>query len=187
MDPAVCARCGKPQPETFVRFAVVAVEEDKSTHTEKQGVNKVETTTTTTTERLQGVESCSFCTGCLRKQRTLSMLIWGLGTFLLGLIVGFVITWLITDKALVSLIVGAVLGVVIGSLFASNERDLEIPFVAAKLYPRLPGVCGSYRYLPLHPELYTRKGETAPDPVVFKSKNNLKTDLADAICRRYLM
>ena len=201
MDNSVCARCGKPQAEHFVSFAVVASDSDKNYRTERQGIDKVEVTTTTTTERLLGTESINVCEDCIKRQRKSSGRTWGLGFFLLGLAAGFGITFLLTVgsftgknarpggagiSALIALGVGAVLGLLFGIGMGKYQSGLETPFIAAQVYAKLPGVCNTYNYVPLVPELYHMAGKSVPDAAVFKNKNNLKTDLADTIFREYL-
>ena len=201
MDNPVCARCGKPQAEHFIPFAAVATDTDKTYSTEGRGANKVETTTKTVTERLVDIESINVCEDCIKKQRKSSGRTWGLGFFLLGLAAGFGITFLLTVgsftgknarpggagiSALISLGVGAVLGILFGIGMGKYQSGLETPFIAAKVYAKLPGVCNTYNYVPLVPELYHMAGKSVPDAAVFKNKNNLKTDLADTIFREYL-
>ena len=201
MDRPVCARCGKPQAEHFVNFAVITSDSSKTGHTERQGIDKVEVTTTTTTERFLGTESISVCEDCIKKQRKSSSRTWGLGFFLLGLAVGFGITFLLTVgsftgknarpggagiSALIALGVGVVLGILFGIGMGKYQSGLETPFIAAKVYAKLPGVCNTYNYVPLVPELYSKHADSVTNLDVFKTKNNLKTDLADTIFREYL-
>ena len=184
MDQTICARCGKPQAEHFVSFAVISSHSDKKYSTEMQGINKVETTTTTTTETFKA-----------------SGRVWFFGTFLVVMIGGFVINFILgififapkqsyhTNYglyALISLGVALVAGVLLGLLFRSARLDTEMPFVAAELYKELKGKSDTYQYVPLVPQIYCRGGESVPDAEVFKSKNNLKTNLSDTLFIRYI-
>ena len=201
MDSMSCAKCGKPQAEHFYSFAVVSSEESKSYGTELQGINKVETTTTTNTESFKGVESVRVCEDCIQKQRKASARAWGLGSFAAVLVGGFVINFILIILifgakqsyknnyglfALIALGIALVAGVIIGLIFRSVQMDLESPFVAAKVYAGIPGVSCVKNYVPLVPELYVLKGQTEPDPRIFKGKNNLQTNLADTLFIRYI-
>ena len=201
MDQTVCARCGKSQAEHFVSFAVISSHSDKKYSTEMQGINKVETTTTTTTETFQGVESFRVCEECIQKQRKASARVWFFFTFLVVLIGGFVINFILSIfifapkqsyhtnyglYALISLGIALIAGVLLGLLFRSARLDTEPPFVAAELYKELKGKSDTYQYVPLVPQLYCRGGESVPDAEVFKSKNNLKTNLSDTLFIRYI-
>lgn len=202
MDSTSCARCGKPQAEHFVRFAVVDTDVSKSSRTETQGIDKVEVTTKTTTETFKGIESVRVCEDCIQKQRAASARAWGLGSFLVVLVGGFIINFILIimifgEKqsyknnyglfALIALGIAFAAGIAIGLLFRSAQMDTETPFIAAKVYAKLPGICNYYHYLPLVPSVYTRAGQSMPDPVLFKGKNNMETELCDMIFRKYLL
>ena len=200
MSTTACARCGKPDAEHYVRFALVGREEDKSHSTRKQGLDTVETTTTTTKEQLIGVESACFCDACIQKQRRAIAIGWGVGSFFVALIAGYLVGLLLLNMIfggksggdndrlfmLISLGLGLIVGVLCGRVFYSAMMEHETPRVAAKLYEKLPGVKKASEYVPLSPEIYCMAGQTTPDISVFKTKTNLKTNLADAIFIQYI-
>ena len=180
MSTTSCARCGKPDAEHYVRFALVGREEDKSHSTRKQGLDTVETTTTTTKEQLIGVESACFCDACIQKQRRAIAIGWGVGSFFVALIAGYLVGLLLLNMIfgvksggdndrlfmLISLGLGMVVGVLCGCVFYSAMTEHETPRAAA--------------------EIYCMAGQTTPDISVFKTKTNLKTNLADAIFIQYI-
>ncbi len=173
-----CVICDSTDADNEFRFAAV----DVKTSSETQYYVVAKKTTTTVRERFAGVCRESFCTKCLKKQRTKYILTATVATFFLTILCMLVIglnAGVLSAGFFIATIIIAVIAAIIA--IACTVGKKEAFHAGALLFEKRNR---QLRYVPVDPSLYAVKGKTTIEK--FKERSNLRTEVANKIYEKFI-
>ena len=184
-----CIKCGNPNPEHTMRFAVVNV--SSTSTTTYQGRKQI--TTTTTNESMAGVDKCCVCESCIRKKRIGHSIGTAIATFLAVYFFYIIFAAFFTNKKYFNshvpgiFKVGALLSAVVAIIVFIVLMQTETPLIGAMILKKKRGKDGKGKvFAPIEPSIYTGKGSTQPNITAFMTKTGLKTQVANGIFFKFI-